>query len=94
MPETLIMGVVSKLSKILGFLLKPNSYGLKFAKFGLLNVFYAKVATDKYFGHIYPKLVRCFVNIVDRDFIPCLACNDWWLNGTTVFTFILNLLNK
>ena len=68
--------VVSKLSKILDFLPKTNSYGLKFPKFGLLNALYAKVANDKYFGNICPKLVRCFVKTVDRAFIPCLACND------------------
>ena len=45
-------GIVSKLSKILGFLPKTNSYGLYFSKFGVLNVLYVKVANDKYFGHI------------------------------------------
>ena len=89
-----MLGIVSKLNRILGFLPKTSSYGLKFAKLGLLNVLYAKVANDKYFGHICPKLVRCLVKIVDKDFIPCSVCNDYWLNGATIFVFILNLLNK
>ena len=72
-----MLGVVSKLNKILGFLLKANSYGLKFAKFRLLNLLYVIVDNDNYFGHVCLKLFRCFVNIVDRDFIPCSACNDW-----------------
>ena len=70
-------GIVSKLSKILGFLPKTNSYRLKFARFGLLNILYTKVANDKNFGHICPKLIRCLVKIVDQDFILCSACNDW-----------------
>ena len=69
-------GIVSKFSKIFGFLPKTNSYRLKFAKFRLLNVLYAKVANDKYFGHICPKLVRCLVKIIDKDFTPCSACSD------------------
>ena len=75
--DTLMLGVVSKLSKILGFPLKSNSYGLKFARLRLLNVLYAKVANDKYFGYICPKLIRCLVKIVDKDFIPCSTCNNW-----------------
>ena len=59
MPDTLMSGVVSKLSNTFGFLPKTNSYGLKFAKFSVLNVLYANVANDKYFGHIWPKLVFC-----------------------------------
>ena len=39
MPDTLTSGIVSKLSNMFGFLPKTNSYGLKFAKFGVLNVF-------------------------------------------------------
>ena len=78
-PATLISGVVSKLSNTFGFLPKTNSYGLKFTKFGVLNVLYAKVANDKYSGHIWPGLVRCFIKIIDNYLIPCLACNDWWL---------------
>ena len=70
-------GIVSKLSKILGFLLKTNSYELKFARFRLFNILYTKVANDKYFGYICPKLVRCLVKTVDKDFILCSTCNDW-----------------
>ena len=40
--------MVSKLSNTLGFLPKTKSHGLKFAKVGVLNVLYAKVANDKY----------------------------------------------
>ena len=54
-------GIVSRLSNILGFLLKTNSYGLKFSKFRLLNVLYAKVANAKYLGYICPRLVRYLV---------------------------------
>ena len=53
-PDTLMAGVVSKLSKNLGFLPKTNSYGLKFTRFRLLNKLYTKVANDRYFGHICP----------------------------------------
>ena len=45
-------GLDSKLIKASGFLPKVNSYGLWFPKFGVLNVLYANVANDKYFGHI------------------------------------------
>ena len=76
-PDTLMSGIVSKLSKILGFLPKTNSCKLKFARFRLLNVLYANVAKNKYFGYICPKLVRCLVKIVDKDFILCSAGNDW-----------------
>ena len=44
--------MVSKLSNTFGFLPKTNSYGLKLAKSGVLNVLCAKVANDKYFGYI------------------------------------------
>ena len=64
------------------------------AKFGVLNVLYTKVANDKYFSHILPRLVKCLVKIVDNYLIPCSASKYWWLKGATVFIFILNLLNK
>ena len=48
MPDTLMSDVVSKLSDTFGFLLKTNSYGLKFAKFSVLNVLYANVDNVKY----------------------------------------------
>ena len=50
--DTLMSGVVSKLSNTFCFLPKTNSYGLKFAQFGVLNVLYTNIANDKYFGHI------------------------------------------
>ena len=84
MPDTLMSGVVSILSNIFCFLLKTNSHGIKFAKFGVLNVWYINVANDKYCGHTWPKLVRCFIKIIDNDLIPCSACKDWWLYGATV----------
>ena len=37
---------------------------------------YAKVAKGKNFGHTCPCSVKCLVNIIDSDFIPCSACND------------------
>ena len=52
MSDTLMSGVISKLSNIFSFLPKTNSYGLMFPKLGVLNVLYANVANDKYFGHI------------------------------------------
>ena len=52
MPDTLMSDRVFKLSNTFGFLLKTNSYGLKFAKFSVLKVLYANIANDKYFGHI------------------------------------------
>ena len=45
--------------------------GYSFPKFEVLNVLYAKVAKGKFFGHIWPKLVRCFVRIMGKDLIPC-----------------------
>ena len=49
---TLISGFESKFSNGLGFLPKVSSYGLKFHKFGVLNMLYANIARGKYFGHI------------------------------------------
>ena len=45
-------GFEFKFNNGLGFLPKVNLYGLQFPKFEVLNVFYAKVAKGKYFGHI------------------------------------------
>ena len=46
---------------------------------------WAKVAHSKNFGHIWPCSVKCLVNMVDSDFIPCSACKDLWLSGATLF---------
>ena len=88
MPDTLMPGVVSKLSNFFGFLVKTNSYGLKFTKFGVLNILYANVANDKYFGYTWPKFDRHFIKIIDSDLIPCSVCKEWWLYDVTVFILI------
>ena len=83
-PETLISGFESRFINGLGFLPSVSSYGLQFPKFGVLNVLYVNVANHRYFGHIWPKLVRCLVSIFDSDLMPCSAWRDWWLYGATV----------
>ena len=51
-PETLILGFESELSKHIGFLPKVSSYGLLLSRFGVLNMLCVNIAKGKYFGHI------------------------------------------
>ena len=43
---------------------------------GLLNVLNESMANAKYFGKMQPNPVKCLVNVVDKNVMPCSVSND------------------
>ena len=74
-----ISGSVSKLSSTLGSLPKVNSKGEKCPNVESEKFYRQTLPMIEICAMSCPWLVRCFVNMLDRDFILHSVCKDLWL---------------